>query len=118
MARAKQAEMFEQGKVKTIEKWADVFDEKRALIAGLAQERDNAEFKLAEAMHANADKVDRQQGPHGEAMLVYVRGDYKVVVKQGKETVNVKIKDAAKGTEPGADGDGSDEAPSDEGEEE
>jgi xanthine dehydrogenase molybdopterin-binding subunit B len=104
MAKAKQTEMFEQGKIPTIEKYADVFDEKRALIAGLTGERNNAELKLAEAMHKNADKVQKEGGD-----LIYVRGDYKVIVKQGKETVNVKIKDAAKGTEPGADEPANDE---------
>ena len=109
MAKPKQTEMWEQGKIATIEKYADVFDEKRALIAGLTGERNNAQMKLAEAMHKNADKVMKEGGD-----LIYIRGDYKVIVKHGKETVNVKIKDAAKGTEPGVDGAGEDDETSEE----
>lgn len=97
MAKPKQEDMFPQKKINAIEKWADKFDEKRALIAGLTGERDNAELKLREAMHSNEDALDVQSDPAtGEKILVYKRGDYKVVVKQGKEVVNVKIKDASK----------------------
>lgn len=95
MAKPKQVEMFEQKRIPTIEKWADTFDEKRQLVSGLTAERDNALFKLAEAMHKNEAALDRQSDAKGGTLLVYKRGDYTITVK-GKETVNVKIKAASK----------------------
>lgn len=91
MGKPKQVEMFEQKKINTIEKWADKVQEKRELIAGLKDEKKNAEFKLAEAIHANEAAVDHQQAENGDNLLIYKRGDYTIVLKRGDEKVNVKI---------------------------
>jgi hypothetical protein len=102
MARAEQTELagFEQEKVATIEKWAAKFDQHRETRNGITEEMDNAEFKLREAMHANESKVDHQKSEDGDELLVYKPGDYNVVVKRGKEKVNVKIGEKSKGEEP------------------
>lgn len=103
MAKAQQIPMegFEQVKIPAIERWAAKYDEKRSIIDGLETELANAEFKLAEEMHANADKLDHQQGKNGVQMLVYERNDFRVIIKGGKEKVNVKIGEKSKGAEPG-----------------
>jgi hypothetical protein len=88
---------FEQKRVQVIENWAAKFDAKRELINGLKGELANIELKLREAVHANADKVDQQKDPDGGELLVYKRGDINVVVKRGKETVNVKVGETSKG---------------------
>lgn len=90
---------FEQKRIAAIERVASKFDEKRALIGGLNDEKDNLEFKLRETMHANEAELDRQEGADGETLLVYKRGDFNVVVKT-KESLNVKIKADSKGAEP------------------
>lgn len=91
MAKPKQVEMFEQKKVNAIEKWADKVQEKRELMAGLKDEKANAELKLVEAIHANDAAIDHQESENGDKLLIYKRGDYTIVVKRGSEKVNVKI---------------------------
>lgn len=91
---------FEQQRVADIETWAGKFDEKRAIINGLEGELENVEMKLREAMHANAELLDKQESPDGDKLLVYKRGDFNVVVKRGKEKVNVKIKEKSQGDAP------------------
>lgn len=100
MAKPKQEEMFKQGRIPAVETWADKFDDIRAQIGGLADDLKNAEFKLAEVMHQNEAKVDRQAGPQGGVWLVYERNGYSVKIKQGKERVNVKILEKQKGAPP------------------
>jgi hypothetical protein len=87
----------EQKKIEEIETYASKYEAKRAIINGLQDELTNIEFKLREAMHEHEDEVDKQESEDGDKLLVYKRGDYNVVVKRGKEKVNVKIKDASKG---------------------
>lgn len=91
MAKPKQDDMFPQKKIATVEKWADKVQEKRELIAGLKDEKRNAEFKLVEAIHANEASLDQQKSEDGDTLLIYKRGDYTVIAKRGKEKVNVKI---------------------------
>ncbi len=90
---------FEQKRVQAIERAASKADEKRAIIGGLSGELENLEYKLSEAMHANEAELDRQQGPNGEELLVYKRGDFNIKIKK-TEKVNYKIKAASKGEEP------------------
>lgn len=92
---------FEQRRIPAIERVASKFDEKRAIIGGLNDEKDNLEFKLREVMHANETELDKQASADGETLLVYKRGDFNVVVKT-KESLNVKIRADSKGAEPEA----------------
>lgn len=91
---------FEQKRVAKIETWAAKADDTRAAINGLKEELANREFKLREAMHENADLVDKQSSEDGDQLLVYKRGDFNITVKRGKETVNYKVGEKSKGDEP------------------
>jgi len=91
---------FEQKRVQAIETWAAKYDAKREECAARDGELKNFELKLREAMHGNEDKVDHQESEDGDKILVYKRGDYNIVVKRGKESVNVKIKEKSKGDAP------------------
>ncbi len=103
MARGEQTEIpgFEQDRIPAIERAANKADAKRSIIGGLNDELDTLEYKLSEAMHANEDKLDKQEDTKGIELLVYKRGDFNIVIKK-KESVNYKIKEASKG-EPAGD---------------
>jgi hypothetical protein len=90
----------EQKQIRKLENQADKYDEKRSLVGGLETEMENIALKMREIAHENADDLSHEEGPNGEEMLVYRRGDYKIEIKKGKEKVNVKIKAASKGSEP------------------
>lgn len=94
--RERQTAMFEQERITEIEDAADVFDEKRTLIAGLVGERDDAEEALGKIIKKYADKVSKEKGKKGAPMLVYKRGDYNCSAREGKTTINVKIAKASK----------------------
>lgn len=96
-------DVFKQKKIATIEKWADVFNEKRDLIAGLKAEQKNAKMKLMEAIHKNQGDLDQQETPKGERVFKYVRGDYRVALTL-KEDIAVKIGEESK--EPNTDAPG------------
>ena len=100
MAREEQQVLggFEQKKIAAIERWAAKYDATRETINGLEGELENHALKLREAVHANEDAVDKQENDDGDKLLVYRRGDINVVVKRGKEKVNVKIADKSKGS--------------------
>lgn len=101
MAKAEQTEIpgTERKRIPAIERAASKADEKRSIINGLSGELDNHVAKLSEVMHANADQLDHEENEKGEKVIVYKRGDYKIVV-QYKESVKYKIKKASKGEEP------------------
>lgn len=94
-ARQETFDVFKQKKVAAIEKWADVFNEKRDLIAGLKVEQKNAKMKLKEAIHKAQADLDRQENAKGEPLLVYIRGDYRVTLKTVEE-IGVKIGEESK----------------------
>jgi len=102
MAKAEQTEIpgTERKRIHAIERAAAKADEKRTIINGLNDELSNLVAKLSEVMHANEDQLDQEENEKGEKVIVYKRGDYKVVVKY-KESVNYKIKKASKGEEGG-----------------
>ena len=101
---------FEHKRIPALERWADKFNDAREAMNGCKGEMENYALKIREVAHANADKLDHQEAEDGSEELVYKRADYNVVVKKGKETVNVKVKDASKGAPPEGDGaDGADE---------
>ncbi len=91
---------FEQKKITAVERWAAKYDAKREIINGLEGELSNIDLKLREAMHENEKDVDHQQSEDGDRLLVYKRADYNIVVKRGKEKVNVKIGEKSKGDAP------------------
>lgn len=93
-------EQFSQPKIAMIEKWAGKYDAIREEINEKGEALDNAEFKLRELMHQFEADVDKRPTDDGGIELVYKRADFNVVVKRGKEKVNVKIKEASKGDEP------------------
>jgi hypothetical protein len=95
--KAVQDEMFRQKKVPLIEKWADAYDDARDRMNTAKGEMGDAELKLSEAMHANEAYVQMVPGKRGTVHLVYQRTGYTVKVKQGRETVNVKLTADAKG---------------------
>lgn len=91
---------FEQKRVPQIETWAAKYDAKRELANGIAGEMKSIELKLREAMHAHESEIDHQESEDGGEELVYKRGDFNVVVKRGKEKVNVKIGEKSQGDVP------------------
>jgi hypothetical protein len=101
-------DVFKQKQIKLIEKWADKFDETRTLIANLKADLKNAKMKLKESAHKYASDLDRQESPKGESLLIYARGDYRVILKT-TEDVAVKIGEDSKA--PGEDDDVSVEVP-------
>lgn len=104
MAKAIQEEIpgTERKRIPAIERAASKADEKRTIINGLNDELTNLVAKLSEVMHANEEQLDHEENEKGEKVIVYKRGDYKVVVKH-KESVNYKVKKASQGGEPGED---------------
>jgi hypothetical protein len=91
---------FEQKRIPAIERWASKYDDKRETINGLEGELANIELKLRETVHANEADVDQQQSEDGDQLFVYKRPGFNVVVKRGKEKVNVKLGDKQKGDVP------------------
>lgn len=91
---------FDQKKIAAVERWIDKCDEKREMIGGLQTELANHEFKLAEAIRANEADVAHEEHPKKGPQLVYRRGDYTASCGRGKEKVNYKRKDGAKGEPP------------------
>jgi hypothetical protein len=90
----------EQERIGALERQADKLQEKRDIVAGLQDEMANIEFKIREIAHEHEAKLQVEDDPKtGGRNLVYRRGDYNIVVKQGKETVNVKIREASRGTD-------------------
>lgn len=104
MAKAEQTEIpgTERKRIPAIERAASKADEKRSVIGGLNDELKNLVAKLSEVMHANEDQLDKEETENGEKVIVYQRGDYRVVVKY-KESVNYKIKKESKGEDGGED---------------
>lgn len=84
-----QGEGFTQDAIRTIENQADKVKEDLAVIEGGKDDLKTHRAKIAELMHANADKLqtDPKTGD-----LIYKRGEYDVRVNR-KETVSVKIAD-------------------------
>lgn len=80
-----------------IEEAADKADAKRSLIGGLTTELTALEDDLSDVMHAHEEELDHEEGPKGEKLIVYRRGDYNCSVK-AKESVLYKIKARSKGT--------------------
>jgi hypothetical protein len=99
MAEQTEIKGFEQERIPSIERIAAKFGEKRNLVAGLKDEMKNLAYKLREAMHEHEAQLFQQEDDMGEDVLVYERGDFRVIVK-GKESLNVKIKADGKGAEP------------------
>lgn len=91
--------MFQQEKVAQIERWAIKYDEFREQYNGIKESMENAGFKLTEAMHANAEKIERATTEDGGEELRYQRGDVKCSVKRGKEKVNVRVGEKTKSSE-------------------
>ena len=56
----------------------------------------NLVAKISEQMHLKEAELDVEENEKGERMLIYRRGDFKVVVKY-KESVNYKIKAESQG---------------------
>lgn len=102
MAKDEQTEIpgAERKRIPAIERAAGKADEKRSVINGLNDELSNLVAKLSEVMHANEEQLDHEENDKGEKVIIYKRGDYKVVVKY-KESVNYKIKKASKGDDGG-----------------
>lgn len=88
---------FKQNRIPQIERWANKFDAHRETIQGLTDEMKTYEFKLREVMHQNEEQLDKDTDSEGVVTLVYKRADYNIKTKTGKERVNVKIGDKAKG---------------------
>lgn len=88
---------FEQERIPALERQADKRAEKEAIIEGLNDEIKTIDFKIREIVHANEDKLQREEDPvTGVVTFTYQRATYKVTVKTGKESVKV---DAGKQTE-------------------
>lgn len=81
---------FEQKRIPAIERAALKHAEKQALANGLKEEVRTQEFKVREAMRANADSLDQQDDGEGGKVLVYKRGTFEIVCKT-KETVKIDV---------------------------
>lgn len=80
---------FEQESIRTIENQADKVKEDLAIIEGGKSDLANHRAKIAELMHANVERV--QKDPK-TGDLIYKRGEYEIRV-HAKESVKVKIAD-------------------------
>lgn len=95
MGRPKQAEIpgTEQQRIAEIERAADKYLEKRAIWQGTGKELTECKRLLSQAMHKNADAIERGENEKHQKVLAYKRDDYDVTVTEGKEKVKVKIGD-------------------------
>lgn len=89
-------DVFKQKKIPALETQAEKYDTARTVRAEQKGVMKNAELKIREIMLANDDKVDHQEDESGAKLLIYERGDVKVVVKS-LETVGVRIGHDSKG---------------------
>lgn len=117
MARndAKTEELFPQKRVPAIESAILACDKKKAEIAkvmemldggvdengkefpGLKAELKDLEAGLRKALHANEDKIDRQETPDQLPVLIYKRGDYEAKVAAHERLTYEKVRDASAG---------------------
>jgi len=108
-----QEDLFPQKRVPAIESAIIACDKKQAEIdkvmemldggvdedgkdfPGLRAELKEAESGLRKALHANEDKIDRQQTKDELPILIYQRGDYVAKVSAHERLTYEKVRDAS-----------------------